>query len=90
MHVINWDLYTICVCEQPSSNVVLLKQKDKSHVVTTVKTCVKRPLKIDKANSLMTNGSLMVGKSIAECSYYAILFTGIKAINAIETNFLSF
>ena len=34
----------------------------------TVKTCVKRPLKIDKAKILMTNGSLMKAISIGECS----------------------
>ena len=32
------------------------------------KTCLKRPLKIDKANVLMTNDSLMKVKCIAECS----------------------
>ena len=37
------------------------------------KTCVKRPLKIDKTNILMTNGSSMKVKSIAECSPWSIL-----------------
>ena len=32
------------------------------------KTCLKWPLKIDKTKTLMTNGSLMKIKSIAECS----------------------
>ena len=32
------------------------------------KTCVKRPLKIDKTKILMTNGSLIKVESIAECS----------------------
>ena len=31
-------------------------------------TCLKRPLKIDKAKVLKTNGSLMKVESIAECS----------------------
>ena len=32
------------------------------------KTCLKRPLKIDKTKILMTNGSLMKVESIVECS----------------------
>ena len=46
------------------------------------KTCVKQPLKkIDKTKILMTNGSLMKVKSIAECSKWehsAVLLTCIK------------
>ena len=38
-------------------------------------TCVKRPLKIDITKILMTNGSLMQVKSIAECSPWSILHT---------------
>ena len=34
---------------------------------TYSKTCLKWPLKIDKTNVLMTNGSLMKVESIAEC-----------------------
>ena len=37
------------------------------------KTCLKRPLKIDKINVLMENGSLMKVESIAECSPWNIL-----------------
>ena len=37
------------------------------------KTCLKRPLKIDKAKVLMENGSLMKVESIAECSPWSIL-----------------
>ena len=37
------------------------------------KTCLKRSLKIDKTNILMTNGSLMKVKGIAECSPWSIL-----------------
>ena len=37
------------------------------------KTCVKQPLKKDKTKVLMTNGSLMKVKSIAECSHWSIL-----------------
>ena len=37
------------------------------------KTCVKRPLKIDKTKSLVANGSLMKVESIAECSPWRIL-----------------
>ena len=37
------------------------------------KTCVKRPLKIDKTKNLMTNGSLLKVESIAECSPWSIL-----------------
>ena len=39
------------------------------------KTCVKQSLKIDKTESLMTNGSLMKVKSIAECSSRAFCNT---------------
>ena len=37
------------------------------------KTCVKWPLKIDKTKILITNGSLIKVKSIAECSTWSIL-----------------
>ena len=37
------------------------------------KTCLKRPLKIDKTKVLMENGSLMKINSIAECSKRSIL-----------------
>ena len=37
------------------------------------KTCVKRPLKIDKTKILITNGSFMKVISIAECSSWSIL-----------------
>ena len=37
------------------------------------KTCLKLPLKIDETKILMTNGSLMQVKSIAECSPWSIL-----------------
>ena len=50
------------------------------------KTCVKRPLKIDKTKILMTNGSLMMGKSIAECSPLSIL----QYFCVLKTNFWSF
>ena len=42
-------------------------------ITSFTKTCVKRPLKIDKAKILMTNGSLMKVQSIAECSPWSIL-----------------
>ena len=45
------------------------------------KTCLKRPLKIDKTKVLMENGCLMKVESIAECSpleHSAILLTCIK------------
>ena len=38
------------------------------HASKYSKTCVKRPLKIDKRKILMTNVSLRKVKSIAECS----------------------
>ena len=44
----------------------------KPNLFTTIvkysKPCLKRPLKIDKTKILMTNGSFMKVKSIAECS----------------------
>ena len=39
------------------------------------KTCLKRPLKIDKTKILMTDGSLMKVESIAECSFGAFCNT---------------
>ena len=45
------------------------------------KTCLKRPLEIDKTKVLMKNGSLMKVESIAECSLLErseILLTCIK------------
>ena len=46
-----------------------------SRITIYSKTCLKRPLKIDKTKILMTNGSLMnsEGQSIAECSPWTIL-----------------
>ena len=46
------------------------------------KTCLKRTFKKDKTKILMTNGSLMQVKSIAECS--------IKRYLAVKLNFGSF
>ena len=37
------------------------------------KTCLKQPLKNRPKTKLMTNGSLMKGESIAECSLWSIL-----------------
>ena len=44
------------------------------------KTCVKLSLKIDRTKNLITNGSLMKVKSIAECpmEHSAILLTCVK------------
>ena len=44
------------------------------------KTCLKRPLKIDKTKILKTNGSLMNFKSIADAllEHSAMLLTCIK------------
>ena len=39
------------------------------------KTCLKRPLKIDKTKVLKTNGSLKKVESIAECSKRALCNT---------------
>ena len=43
------------------------------HCIMYTKTCLKRPLKIDKTKIFKTNGSLMKVKSIAECSMGSIL-----------------
>ena len=51
------------------------------------KTCVKRPLKIDKTKILITNGSLMKVKSIAECSH---IFDLHYVIIGLEKQFLVF
>ena len=53
------------------------------------KTCVKRPIKIDKTKILMTNGSLLKVESITECST-AILLTCIKRYLVLKTHFWSF
>ena len=48
--------------------------KQKVHVDSQYsKTCLKQPLKKDKTNILITNGSLMKVESIAECSPWSIL-----------------
>ena len=39
------------------------------------KTCLKRPIKIDKTKVLKTNGSLMKVENIAECSLGAFFNT---------------
>ena len=58
-----------------SKSVVLLPKKNESRFLwyhngtrKNSKTCVKRPLKIDKIKVLMTTGSLTKVESIAECS----------------------
>ena len=51
------------------------------------KTCLKRPLKIDKTKVLMENGSLMKVESIAECSFFNT-FDLHSAIIGIEKQFL--
>ena len=55
--------------------------KQKVHVSSQYsKTCLKQPLKKDKTNLLITNGTLMKVKSTAECplEHSAILLTCIK------------
>ena len=52
------------------------------------KTCVKRPLKIDKTKILMTNGSLMKVEIIAECSCNT--FDLHQAKLGLEKQFLAF
>ena len=54
------------------------------------KTCVKRPLKIDKTNILMTNSSLMKVESFAECSPFFNTFDLHKAIIGLENQFSVF
>ena len=54
--------------EIPVSLYILHSRPQLTQPYYTVKTCVKRPLKIDRTKILMTNGSLMQVKSIAECS----------------------
>ena len=50
-------------------------------------TYVKRQLKKAKTKILMTNGSLMTVKSIAECSPSAFILTCIKRLVVLKTNF---
>ena len=56
-------------------------------LVTTVKPVLSDYSKIDKAKILLTNGSLMKGKRIAECSHSAIILTCIKQKSVLITNF---
>ena len=43
--------------------------------VVNSKTCLKRPLKIDKTKVFMANGSLIKAENIAECSLGAFCNT---------------
>ena len=56
------------------------------------KTCLKRPLKIDKTKILMTDGSLMQVESIAECSLGAFCntFDLHYVIIGLENQFMAF
>ena len=69
-HYIRRALYSLpnISVREKGSNALLI-------VVVSVysKTCVKRPLKIDKTKILMTNGSLMKVERVAECSPWSIL-----------------
>ena len=52
------------------------------------KTCLKRPLKMDKTKVLTTNGSFMMVKSIAEClAHSTLLLTCIKHYAVLKANF---
>ena len=57
------------------SACVLYRESYMSTCVLYSKTCLKRPLKIDKIKILMTDGSLMKVESIAECSLGAFCNT---------------
>ena len=61
------DIIT-CRAREPAVPIIFGKEKG-----SYCKTCVKRPLKIDKTNVLMTTGSLIKVESIAECSLWSIL-----------------
>ena len=52
---------------------VNMVKNNKNLILRYSKTYVKRPLKMDKTKILMSNGSLMKVKSIAECSPWSIL-----------------
>ena len=56
--VVSHSMYSVCTMEKVYRKTV---------------TCVKWPLKIGKTKILMTTGSLMNVKSIAECSPWCIL-----------------
>ena len=60
-----------------------------SHIT---KSCLKRPLKIDKTKVLMENGSLMKVESIAKCSLgaFCIIFDLHEAIIGLENQFWHF
>ena len=64
--------------------------KQKVHVGSQYsKTCLKQSLKKDKTMTLITNGSLMKVKSIAECSPWSILQYFCPAISNNWSSFLS-
>ena len=52
-----------------SQGVIMIDYLEQGRKINSVK----RPLKIDKAKILMTNGSFMKVKSIVECSPWSIL-----------------
>ena len=62
------------------------------HIWLYSKTCVKRPLKIDKTKIFMINGSLMKVKSMAEFSPWRFLQTtfDLHAIVCLENQFSVF
>ena len=51
-----------------SSQIIALKNNQIIVLKKHCKTCLKRPLQIDKTNALKTDGSLMQVDSIADCS----------------------
>ena len=54
------------------------------------KTCLKRPLKLDKTKDLQTDYRLIQVKSIAECSMLPQYFlTCIKPLSVLKTKFWS-
>ena len=58
----------------PTASLQIPQNRKYIWVVNTVKhTCLKQPLIKDKTKILITNGSLMKVKSIAECSKGSIL-----------------
>ena len=83
----------LCLLSQLETSAQYLHQTKKVHVLTWltksyIKTCVIRPLKLDKTNILMTTGSSMKVESIAECILQ--YFWPAWRDNWSWTNFLTF
>ena len=75
MNASTWDIGTYHIGEQQrlKKDCTRVSPPRAFNSYTYSKTCVKQPLKKDKTKILITIGSLMKVKNIAECSILSIL-----------------